>query len=312
MSLGHGRTGRTTILLTGASGLVGGSFAPQAAAAGHRVIGTVGRWSHPLPGLARQLTLDLQDEAAVRALVRDTRPAVIVNAAAISEPAQCEAEPEKARHLNVALPEWLAETARETGARLIHLSTEQVFDGTGAPYAVDAGRRAINLYARQKLEAEDRVRAAAPEQSLVLRLPLLMGNSPGGRRSVHERLLMLWADGKPAKLYRDEIRQTCTADSVAAALVELCSRSGLRGAMHWAGAKPVSRLEIGERIRAHFGLNEAQAPIVAVARADDPAAIATRQADLSLDLAPLAQLLSTQPETLAEALAKLRLPAWWQ
>lgn len=300
------------ILLTGASGLVGGTFAPVASSAGHVVTGIVGRWTESLPGLARQVAGNLRDEAAVRALVEEVRPDVIVHAAAISEPAQCEAEPEHARQINVALPDQLARLAVETGARLIHLSTEQVFDGTHAPYAVDAGRRAINLYARLKLEAEDAVRAAAPSQVVVLRLPLLMGNSPGGRRSVHERLLMLWAEGKPARLYRDEIRQTCTADSVAAALVELCGRPELRGTFHWAGSEPVSRLEIGQRVRDHFGLTEARAPILAVARRDDPAAQATRQADLSLDLAPLSQLLATRPETFDEALAKLRRPAWWR
>lgn len=186
-----------------------------------------------------------------------------------------------------------------------------MFDGTRAPYAVGDVRRAINRYAQHKHEAEDRVLAAA-DRAVVLRLPLLMGNSPGGRRSVHERLLMLWADGKPAKLFLDEIRQTCTSDSVAEALVELCSRADLHGALHWAGAEPISRLDIGRRVRAHFGLSETQAPIVAVARRDDPAAQATRQADLSLDLAPLARELKTRPETFDEALAKLRQPAWWK
>lgn len=299
------------ILLTGASGLVGATFARAASAAGRTVVGIAGRWPDPLPGLARQVALDLQDEPALRALVREMRPAVIVNAAAISEPAQCEAEPEKARRLNVALPAALARLAGETGARFLHLSTEQVFDGTRPPYAVAAPRRAINLYAQHKLEAEDRVLAAAPDRAFVLRLPLLMGNSPGGRRSVHERLLMLWSAGKPARLYSDEIRQTCTADSVAEALVELCARAELVGTGHWAGAEPVSRLAIGERVRAHFGLAAAQAPIVSVARRDDPAASASRQADLSLELAPLDRLLKTRPERFDEALAKLRLPAWW-
>lgn len=299
------------ILLTGASGLVGGTFAQLAAAAGHRVTGTVGRWPDPLPGVARQITLDLQDEAAVAALVQQERPDLVVNAAAVSEPAQCEAEPEKARRLNVVLPGVLARTAAEAGARLIHLSTEQVFDGTNAPYAVNAARRAINLYARHKLEAEDAVHAAAAQRSIILRIPLLMGNSPGGRRSVHERLLMLWAERKPAKLYADEIRQTCTADSVARAMLELGERSDLAGAFHWAGAEPLSRLEIGRRIRAHFGLSEAEAPIVAVSRAGDAVAQATRQADLSLDLAPLAGLLRTRPQTFAGALAELKAPAWW-
>lgn len=300
------------ILLTGASGLVGGAFAQVAAAAGHRVTGVVGRWPTPLPGLARQLALELQDGGAVAALVHAERPDVIVNAAAISEPAQCEAEPEKAHRLNVGLPDLLARLAGEAGRRIIHLSTEQVFDGMRPPYATGDARRAINLYAQHKLEAEDRVLAAAPGRAAVLRLPLLMGNSPGGRRSVHERLLMLWADGKPAKLYQDEMRQTCTAGSVAEALVELCGRAELHGALHWAGAGPVSRLEIGRRVRARFGLTEAQAPIIAVARRDDPAAMKSRQENLALDLAPLDRLLKTKPETFDEALAKLVAPTWWR
>src|SRR5688572_28860976 len=101
------------ILLTGASGLVGGAFARHAAAAGHAVTGVVGRWSTPLPGLASQLALDLQDGAAVDALVRKERPDWIVNAAAVSEPAECEAKPDQARQLNVALPDRLARVARE-------------------------------------------------------------------------------------------------------------------------------------------------------------------------------------------------------
>jgi dTDP-4-dehydrorhamnose reductase len=155
------------------------------------------------------------------------------------------------------------------------------------------------------------VLTAAPERSIVLRIPLLMGNSPGGRRSVHERLLMLWASGKPAKLYQDEIRQPCTADSVARAMLELGERRDLTGAFHWAGAEPLSRLEIGRRVRAYFNLGEAEASIIAVSRDSDAVAQATRQADLSLNLAPLASLLRTRPQTFAEALAELKTPAWW-
>lgn len=299
------------ILLTGASGLVGGTLARAAAAAGHEVTGIVGRWTGVLPGVARPHALDLQDGAALRALVRATQPEAIVNAAAVSEPAQCDAEPERARRLNVVLPEILAQEAAARGLRLLHLSTEQVFDGAHAPYSIAAPRRAINRYAAQKLEAEDRVLAAAGVRAVVLRIPLLLGNSPGGRRSVHERLLQLWSEGGTARLYRDEIRQVCTADSVAAVLVELLGRPELHGPLHWVGAAPISRLALGERIRAHFGLTEARAPIVAVDRAGDPAALAARQADLSLDLAPLDRLLVTRPETLDEALGRLVLPPWW-
>jgi dTDP-4-dehydrorhamnose reductase len=299
------------ILLTGASGLVGAAFARTAAAAGHEVTGVVGRWPGAVTGLTRQLALDLQDGASLRALVRATQPDAVVNAAAISEPAQCDDAPEPAWRLNVALPEVLAQEAAAHGARLLHLSTEQVFDGNRAPYSIGDARRAINRYAAQKLEAEDRVLAAAGVRAVVLRIPLLLGHSPGGRRSVHERLLQLWSGGGTARLYRDEIRQPCTADSVAAVLVELLDRSELHGPLHWAGAAPISRLALGERIRAHFHLTAAQAPIVAVERAGDAAALAGRQADLSLSLAPLGGLLATRPETIDAALGRLVLPPWW-
>lgn len=293
------------LLLTGASGLVGGAVARAAGAAGHAVTGVVGRWTGPLPGLARRHAADLQDEAAVRELVRAVQPDAIVNAAAISEPAQCAAEPGRAHRLNVILPAVLAQEAAARGARLLHLSTEQVFDGTRAPYARGDARRAVNVYAAQKIEAEDRLLAAGGAGDVVLRIPLLLGHSPGGRRSVNERLLQLWADGGTARLYRDELRQVCTADSVAAVLVELLQHPELRGPLHWAGARAVTRLELGERIRARFGLSERAAPIVPIDRRGDPAGAATRQADLSLSLAPLDGLLASRPETMENALAKL-------
>lgn len=299
------------VLLFGASGLVGGAVARRAAAAGHEVVGVTGRWNGgDLPGLAHQVSADLLDASVVARLVTTIPAEVLVNAAAVSEPAQCEAEPQSSRRLNVELPEQLAGCARAAGARLIHLSSEQVFDGRAAPYSVGAAVRGINAYARQKIEAEEKVHAA-DARAVTLRLPLLMGNSPTGRRSLHERLLALWADGKTARLYTDEIRQTCTADSVARALVEIIGRPELAGIFHWAGAEPASRFELGCRIRERFGLDERAAPITAVARQDDPAALASRQADLSLDLAPLDRLLSTRPQTLAEALAELAAPAWW-
>jgi dTDP-4-dehydrorhamnose reductase len=281
---------RQKILLTGASGLVGGTLAEVAARAGHVVTGVVGRWTGVLAGLAKQVALDLRDEAGLRALVETTRPDVIVNSAAVSEPAQCEAQPELAWQLNVGLPENLARLAMTSEIRLIHLSTEQVFDGARAPYAFGDVRRAINRYAQQKLEAEDRVLAASSGRAVVLRLPLLMGNSPGGRRSVHERLLRDWAEGRTARLFTDEIRQVCMADNLAAVLLELCASGAPAGVLHWAGAQPVSRYELGRAIAARFGL-PAEKLIVATQLAGTPLA-ATRQHDLSMDLRPLSETLA--------------------
>lgn len=297
------------LFLTGASGLVGSAFARAAARRGHRVTGVVGSFAGQIEGLAKQATLDLSNEAATTAAVLDAFPDAIVNCAAISVPEQCEANPALAHTLNVAMPAALARAAHHLSARMVHLSSEQVFDGTAMrPYAAGDAVRAINVYAQQKIESEQAVQAAAPEFAVTLRVPLLTGNSAGGQRSLHERLLADWAAGKTPRLFVDEFRQPCSAENLAEVMVEICERNDMRGLWHWAGTELLSRFELGRRVREHFKLTEAQAPIAPVKREDVPAAAKKRQPSLALEIAPLAGKLKTRPQSLAEQLAELKVP----
>lgn len=297
---------RMRIFLTGASGLVGAAMARAAEAAGHEVIGTVWRQAQALvPGLARMEILDLTAPGAVEAALRTAQPDLIVNCAAVSEPGACLADPAGAEAMNVRLPEQLA----QSGIRLIHLSSEQVFAGDRTtPHAPADEARPINLYGRQKLAGERAVLAAAPQRAVVVRLPLLMGDSFNRQRSLHERLLLDWKAGRTARLFTDEFRQTCSAANVAAVLLALVGRPEIAGVRHWAGAELLSRHEIGWRIRAHFRLDEQAAPIVAVTRADAPAAAATRPACLALAVEPLATELGLAPQPFAAQLAELTVP----
>ncbi len=296
------------LLVTGASGLVGGAVARLAALAGHDVSGVVGRYSGDLPGVSRRIALDLSHQEQVARIITELRPDVVINAAAVSEPAACDQDPVRSQRLNVDLPTCLAGLAARIGFRLLHLSSEQAFRGDRAPYRREDPVDPINLYARQKVASEQAVHAAAPIRAATVRAPLLAGNSPSGRRSLHERLLADWATGRTPRLYVDEIRQVCHADNLAAALIELAQRPELLGVFHWAGAEPLSRHDLGLRIREHFGLDDRRAPLIAVRRADDPAAAAVRQADLRLDLAPLDSALAVKPETFAEQLAQMTVP----
>ncbi len=269
----------------------------------------VGRFAGTLMGVTRQSAIDLTDEAATIAAALEAAPAAIVNCAAISEPAACERDPGRSEAMNVALPATLARVAKQTGARLVHVSSEQVFRGERTtPYACDDATSPINLYGRQKLASEQAVVSAAPAQAVVVRAPLLMGDSPGGKRGLHERLLGDWAAGRTAKLYVDEFRQPCTGANLAEALLELAERREFCGVFHWGGAELLSRYEIGRRVREHFRLSEAVAPIAAMTRADTPEISKQRQPCLALDLAPLAGELKTRVETLAEQLATLGVP----
>jgi len=295
------------MLLTGASGLVGAAFARAAARRGHSVIGIVGGWKGgAIAGAGELRAVNLADSAAAQAVALDVFSEAIVNAAAIAEPAACDAQPELAEKLNVELPAVLARVAHHLSTPFVHLSSEQVFDGTRAPYSSGDPVNPINLYGRQKAEAERRVLAAAPEFACVVRAPLLVGNSLVGRRSLHEKMFEAWAAGRPVQAYTDEFRQVCTADNLAEVLLELVERGDLRGLFHWAGAELLSRHEIARRIAGGFKLPDTL--VVPMNRADTPEAAAKRPPNLAMDLAPLAGRLKTRPQRFDDALEELIVP----
>jgi len=294
------------IVVSGASGLVGAAVAQQAAAAGHTVIGLIGTWTGRVPGATVLQSFDLADPARAAHWVAQTRPDAIINAAAFADPASCEKAPELSHSVNVTWPTHLAQAAIETGARLVHISSEQVFDGVHAPFAPTSECHPFNLYGRQKLESEQAILAIAPG-SIVVRPPLLVGNSLSGHRSLHEKMLELWAGGGVARLFGDEFRQVCSAENLAAVLIELAERRDLRGPVHWAGADLVSRFELGRRLAEKF--HAPAALLTEVWRSANPAVAAKRPANLALDLAPLDRELRTHPQPLNEAIRGLRVPS---
>ena len=297
------------IFLTGASGLVGSAFARIAARRGHHVIGVVGKFVGELEGVAEKLTLDLTQSETLTRQVLQSFPDAVVNCAAISEPAACDANPSLSDALNVALPARLAELAQHLDARLIHVSSEQVFDGKRtSPYTERDDVSPLNLYGRQKLASERAVLNAAARTAAIVRAPLLMGDSPGGRRGLHERLLAEWCAGRTPRLFTDEFRQPCTAENLADVLLELVERPDVTGLFHWAGTELLSRYALGERIREHFKLSATRAPLIAAARTDSPEIARQRQACLALDLSALTGRLKARPQTIAGQLATLRVP----
>ncbi|HUG12442.1 MAG TPA: SDR family oxidoreductase, partial [Opitutaceae bacterium] len=248
------RAAAMRIFLTGASGLVGSNTAVAAERRGHIVHGIVGSWNGAIPGLATTARVDMRDIPAVTAAVLEFFPDAIINAAAMSEPARCETDPDGSRALNVLLPQRLAELSHHLSCRFVHISSEQVFAGTSAPYAVTDPTSPINTYGHHKVESEKLVHAAASEFAATVRAPLLLGNSLTGARSVHERLFAEWVAGRTVRAFTDEIRQPCTADNLADVLVELCERRDMNGVFHWAGTKAYSRHELAVRIARHFGV----------------------------------------------------------
>jgi dTDP-4-dehydrorhamnose reductase len=210
-------------VVTGGSGYLGRALTHIAAAAGWAVTAT----SHSIPGPAR---LDVRDRARVRAVLDTVRPAAVVHTAYVQQGPG-------AWDVTATASGVVAEEAAAVGARLVHLSTDVVFDGrAGRPYREVDPVSPLSDYGRAKAEAE-RLVAAADPGAVMVRTSLIYGG-PGRAPSKHERA----AVDPDAAFYTDELRCPAQVDDLAHALLELCD-TDVAGPLHVAGPDAVSRAE---------------------------------------------------------------------
>jgi len=202
------------------------------------VTGATGFLGSELKRLAPSATCDrveLRDRQAVLALIRAARPEVVIHTA-------YRQDGPGAREIVVDGSANVARAAAAAGARLLHLSTDVVFDGRkGAPYVEADPVSPCTDYGRAKADAEAEVAAAAPE-ALIVRTSLLVGG-PEHEPSRHE----LAARDSAATFYEDEIRSPVQVGDLARALLEL-ARLELSGPLNVAGADDVSRAGLAELI----------------------------------------------------------------
>jgi dTDP-4-dehydrorhamnose reductase len=197
----------------------------------------------PAPG-AEWRRLDVRDAAAVERAFADVRPAAVIHTAYRRE------EPD-AWATNVVGAANVAGAAARAGARLVHVSTDLVFDGTAVrPYTEDDEPLPATPYGRTKLEGEREVQAAHPD-ALVVRTSLMVGGDEPGRQ---EQLVLAAARGESdIAFFEDERRSPLLVDDLAAALVELAGRRE-SGLLHLAGPEAVSRYDLAFLIAAAHGL----------------------------------------------------------
>jgi len=233
------------VLLVGADGLVGRHV--RSALAGRPVVATSHRGD-----TADTLALDLEDDATLRAIVRDTRPAAIILAAAQAHVERCEVEPELTRRVNVEATRIVADSARAHGAVLVVFSSEYVFDGTGGAYAEDDDVRPINEYGRQKVAVEQ---AATSAPHLVCRTSGVFGWEPRRKNFVCQAVHRLRA-GEPFAVPSDQLITPTYAPDLAHAVVRLLDLRAT-GIVHVCGPRILGRLDFAREVARVFELPEA-------------------------------------------------------
>lgn len=176
---------------------------------------------------------------------------VVVNAAAMTNVDRCEIEREEAWKSNVVLVERLVRYCGTKGAKLVHCSTDNVFDGVRGPYDESAKTNPINYYGRTKLAAENICKTAEIE-SLIVRTMWLYGSK--SRASFVEWVVGEMKAGRPVRVAYDEVGNSTHYEDLAWGIILGIERS-MKGIVHIAGRDRGSRIEVAEQLAQHYGLD---------------------------------------------------------
>lgn len=205
------------ILITGANGMVA-----QAAIEHCRIIGD------DVLSRTRQ-ELDISDRDAVFEELRSSKPDAILNCAAYTDVDGAESNREASRNTNTLGVRYLAEAAKETGARFVTISTDYVFDGSNSGFYVETDApNPRGVYAETKYDGEQAA-ATANVRSVIVRSGWIYGHGGTNFLSVMHRLL---AEGKKIKAIRDAFGTPTFANDLAKRLREFAAMDEIYGIFH--------------------------------------------------------------------------------
>lgn len=178
-------------------------------------------------------SVDIGDRSRVLAFATETRPDLIINAAAYTAVDKAESEPDLAFRINRDGAANLAEAAARCGARLIHVSTDYVFDGRqSTPYKPADPPNPLNVYGESKLAGERAALDIAGDRALIVRTAWVY--SAHGHNFV-KTMLRLLRERKEVRVVCDQIGTPTHVAGLAHALWQLAER-GERGTHHWTDA----------------------------------------------------------------------------
>jgi dTDP-4-dehydrorhamnose reductase len=174
--------------------------------------------------------LDITDSSSVAHVFRDIHPELVINSAAYTAVDKAEEESEKAYTVNALGAANIAKAAAGVNARLIHLSTDFVFDGLqSTPYGPDDTPHPIGVYGASKLEGEKQVTDILPD-SLIIRTGWLY--SAHGHNFV-KTMLKLMNSREELTVVADQIGTPTWAKGLAKAIWDAAEKQNMKGIYHW-------------------------------------------------------------------------------
>lgn len=261
-----------TILITGSNGLLGQKLVGRLAGRDmvHTVATSRGPNRNPEQDGYVYESMDVLDPQSIRSVFQQYQPTEVIHTAAMTHVDKCEKEPEMCRKLNVDSVKNLLDACREFGCRMIHVSTDFVFDGTAGPYQEKDVPNPLSLYGATKLEGERLVIESGLPYAIA-RTMLVYGVVADMSRSN----IVLWArkaleNGETINVVHDQFRSPTLAEDLAEGII-LMAMKEKTGLYHISGPETMSILDMAKEVADFWGYPPQNINAIDTATLDQPA-----------------------------------------
>ena len=243
------------------------------------------------------IPLDIRNQVALKEIINTTAPDILINLAAMTNVDACELNPKLAGEINVAGLQHICDSFK---GKIIHLSTDYVFDGTSGPYKEDDPLNPISIYGKTKL-ASEHILLEKNIKNLVIRGNVLYDYSPHTSASFLNWVVSSLKNNQEIKVVEDQFNNPTWTRSMSD-IIELSIENDLEGIIHWGDSVHISRFEFAKLIAKKFSLNESLIKPVLTSELNQPA---RRPLQSGLSTEKLVNMLDIIPPSIDDCLDEI-------
>ena len=243
------------------------------------------------------IPLDIRNQVALKEIINTTAPDILINLAAMTNVDACELNPKLAGEINVAGLQHICDSFK---GKIIHLSTDYVFDGTSGPYKEDDPLNPISIYGKTKL-ASEHILLEKDIKNLVIRGNVLYDYSPHTSASFLNWVVSSLKNNQEIKVVEDQFNNPTWTRSMSD-IIELSIENDLEGIIHWGDSVHISRYEFAKLIAKKFSLNDSLIKPVLTSQLNQPA---RRPLQSGLSTEKLVNMLDIIPPSIDDCLDEI-------
>ena len=288
---------KPSILLTGGSGLLAVNWFFSKNNEYSVYLGLNERKIHP--DNCQVISLNFFSEESLMKQIEAVSPSVVIHTASLTSVEKCENNPELAFHINVELSSMVANVTKRLGIRLVHISTDHLFEGNVSMLSEEAPRKAINVYGKTKALAESMIEEINPEALIIRTNFYAWGTSY--RKSFSDYIIESLRNEKLLSLFDDVFYTPILAENLINIVHELIERNE-KGIFNIVSDDRISKYDFGILIAEEFGLDKSYIERCSL---NSKSNLVKRPYDMSLSNQKVRELLGKNPGTVKQHIAKL-------